>query len=172
MSFLDIAKQRYSVRKYETRPVEEDKLEKILEAGRVAPTAVNFQPQRLIVVREPAGLGKVQKAANIYGAPLAIIVCADYNAAWKRPHDNKNFADIDASIVTDHMMLQATELGLGTVWVGHFKPDVIRKEFNIPDHVEPVNILVVGYAAGESAPTDRHTDRKPLKDTVFFETFR
>ncbi len=171
MSFFELAQKRYSVRKYESKPVEEDKLVKILEAARVAPTAVNFQPQRLIVVRQPDRLAKVQKAANIYGAPLAIIVCADYNAAWKRPHDNKNSADIDASIVTDHMMLQATELGLGTVWVGHFKPDVIKTEFNLPDQVEPVNILVIGYAAGDSVPTDRHTDRKPLTETVFCETF-
>ncbi|KAF1085089.1 FMN reductase (NAD(P)H) [Sporotomaculum syntrophicum] len=171
MSFLELAQKRYSVRKYESKPVEEDKLVKILEAAKVAPTAVNYQPQRLIVVRQPDRLAKLQKAANIYGAPLAIIVCADYNAAWKRPHDNKNFADVDASIVTDHMMLQATELGLGTVWVGHFKPDVIKTEFNLPDQVEPVNILVIGYAAVDSVPTDRHTDRKPLTETVFYETF-
>jgi len=171
MSFIDLAKMRYSVRKYDTRPVEEDKLGKILEAGRFAPTAVNFQPQRLIVVREQTGLDKVQQAANIYGAPMAIIVCTDYNEAWKRPHDNKNFAEIDATIVTTHMMLQATELGLGTVWVGHFKPDVIKQELNIPDRVEPINILVVGYASEDCVPTDRHAERKPLKDTVYYETF-
>jgi len=171
MNFIELAKIRYSVRKYDTRPVEENKLEKILEAGRVAPTAVDFQPQRLIVVREQTGLNKVQKAANIYGAPLAIIVCTDYNEAWKRPHDNKNFAEIDATIVTTHMMLQATELGLGTVWVGHFKPDVIKQAFNIPAQVEPVNILVIGYAAGDSVPTERHSERKPLTDTVYYETF-
>ncbi|MEW6423305.1 MAG: nitroreductase family protein [Bacillota bacterium] len=173
MSFLELAKRRYSVRKYEARQVEEEKLMKILEAGRVAPTAVNYQPQRLIVVREKAGLEKLKKAANVYDAPLAIIVCADHNSAWKRPFDNKSTVDIDASIVTDHMMLQATELGLGTVWICYFKPDVLRKEFNIPDNVEPVNILAIGYAAGESPSPDRHDSaRKPLKDTVFYETFK
>ncbi|MGB9904238.1 MAG: nitroreductase family protein [Desulfotomaculales bacterium] len=173
MNFLELAKRRYSVRKYEARQVEEEKLMKILEAGRVAPTAVNYQPQRLIVVREKEGLEKLKKAANIYDAPLAIIVCADRNVAWKRPFDGKNTADIDASIVTDHMMLQATELGLGTVWICYFKPDVLRKEFNIPDHVEPVNILAVGYAAGEGPSPDRHASaRKPLKETVFYETYR
>ncbi|MCL6477981.1 MAG: nitroreductase family protein [Peptococcaceae bacterium] len=172
MSFLELAKRRYSVRKYEARQVEEEKLFKILEAGRVAPTAVNYQPQRLIVVREKEGLEKLKKAANVYDAPLAIIVCADHNSAWKRPFDNKNTVDIDASIVTDHMMLQATELGLGTVWICYFKPDVLRKEFNIPDHVEPVNILAIGYAAGEGLSPDRHDSaRKPLKDTVFYETY-
>jgi len=78
------------------------------------------------------------------GAPLAIIVCADHNKAWVRPFDKKQTGDIDASILTDHMMLQATELGLGTVWVCYFKPDVIKKEFELPDNLEPVNILVIG----------------------------
>lgn len=173
MSFLELAKKRFSVRKYETRPVEEEKLLKIIEAGRVAPTAVNLQPQRLIVVREKTGLEKLKKAANVYDAPLAIIVCADHDAAWKRPFDGKNTVDIDASIVTDHMMLQATELGLGTVWICYFKTDVLRTEFNIPDQVEPVNILAIGYPAGKTLSPDRHdTARKPLEDTVFYERFK
>lgn len=160
------------MRKYDARKVEEDMLAKILEAGRVAPTAVNYQPQRLIVVREETGLEKLGKAARIYGAPLAIIVCADHNAAWKRSLDGKSTADIDAAIVTDHMMLEATELGLGTVWIGYFKPDVVRAEFNIPSHVEPMNILAVGYNAGSEAPPDRHDKaRKPLGETVFYEKF-
>jgi len=173
MSFLDLAKKRTAIRKYEARPVEEEKLMKILEAGRVAPTAVNYQPQRIIVVREKAGQEKLKKAANFYDAPLAIIVCSDHNVAWKRSIDSKNSVDIDASIVTTHMMLQATELGLGTVWICYFKPDIIKNEFNIPDHVEPVNILAVGYAAGEILSPDRHdTARKPLEETVFFESFK
>ncbi len=173
MSFLELAKKRFSVRKYEARPVEEEKLFKILEAGRVAPTAVNLQPQRLIVVREKTNLEKMKKASvRIYDAPLAIIVCADHDTAWKRPLDGKKTTDIDASIITDHMMLQATELGLGTVWICYFKTDVIKSEFNIPDQVEPVNILAIGYPAGELLSPDRHDQaRKPLEDTVFYERF-
>ena len=80
--------------------------------------------------------------------------------------------DIDASIVTDHMMMEATDLGLGTVWICYFKPDVLRKEFNIPDPVEPVNILAIGYAAGQIASPDRHDQaRKPMQETVFYESF-
>ena len=172
MDFLELAKKRHSVRKYADKPVEEDKLQQILQAGRAAPTAVNFQPQRIIVVREKAGLDKLKKTAQVYDAPLAIIVCADHSVAWKRPFDGKNTVDIDASIVTDHMMLQATELGLGSVWICYFKPDILKEEFNIPDQVEPVNILAVGYVAGEALAPDRHdTLRKPLKDTVCFETY-
>lgn len=172
MDFLELAKKRYSVRKYQEKKVEEEKLIKILEAGRVAPTAANLQPQRLIAVQEKEGLEKLKKAARIFEAPLAIIVCADRNIAWKRPLDGKRTVDIDATIVTDHMMLQAAELGLGSVWICHFKSDVIKQEFNLPDDLEPINILALGYAQGESASPDRHDKlRKPLKDLVFFEKY-
>ena len=125
MAFINISKQRSSVRSYTEKKVEPENLEKILEAAHVAPTAANLQPVHLIAVQSKEGLEKISKAANIYKAPLAIIVCADHNKAWVRPFDNKQTGDIDASILTDHMMLQATELGLGSVWVCYFKPDVI-----------------------------------------------
>jgi nitroreductase len=170
MSFLEIAKKRYSVREYQSKKVEKEKLLTILEAGRVAPTGANKQPQKLIVVQEDEGLEKIQKAANIYGAPLAIIVCGDHDKAWKRPFDGKNIVDIDASIVTDHMMLQATELGLGSVWICYFKPDVIKKEFSLPDNLEPINILAIGYADGRVEPADRHNNtRNPLPEIVAYE---
>lgn len=105
MEFLSIAKQRFSVRSYTSQHVEPEKLEKILEAARVAPTAANLQPIRLIVAQSEQSLTKIGKAANIYGAPLAIIVCADHDKAWVRPFDKKQTGDIDASILTDHMML-------------------------------------------------------------------
>ena len=126
MDFINIAKSRSSVRDYNNKKVEPEKLEKILEAAHVAPTAANLQPVHLIVAQSEEGLAKIGKAANIYGASLAIIVCADHDKAWVRPFDGKQTGDIDASILTDHMMLQATELGLGTVWVCYFKPDVLR----------------------------------------------
>lgn len=170
MDFLELAKKRYSVRKYEDKKVEREKLKKILEAGRVAPTGANRQPQRLIIVQEEEGLNKVKKTARTYGAPLVIIVCADHNETWKRPFDRKDIADIDASIVTSHMMLQATELGLGTLWVCYFDPLVIRKEFKLSENLEPINILCIGYAADEPLSPDRHNEqRKPLSETVFYE---
>lgn len=171
MEFLEIAKKRYSVRKYKETPVEEEKLAKILEAGRVAPTGKNAQPQRLIVVQSDAGLEKVKKAARFYDAPCVIIVLSNRDETWVRPYDGKKLTDIDASIVTDHMMLQATELGLGTLWVCWFDPEVLRQEFSIPEHLEIVNLLVIGYADGEGASPERHTKmRKPLEETVFFES--
>ena len=171
MDFIEIAKKRYSVRDYKDKKVEEEKLHKILEAAHVAPTAANLQPDRLIAVQSREGLGKIGKGANLYGAPLAIIVCADHSKAWVRPYDKKQTGDIDASILTDHMMLQATELGLGSVWICYFKPDVIRKEFGLPDHLEPVNILAVGYSDEEAADPERHSHtRIPVDELVSYET--
>lgn len=170
MSFLEIAKKRYSVRDFQPKKVEKEKLLMILEAGRVAPTGANKQPQRLIVVQEDEGLAKISKATNIYGAPLAIIICGDHGQVWKRPFDGKSIIDIDTSIVTDHMMLQATELELGSVWICKFKPDVIKTEFELPSYLEPVNILAIGYSKSEPASPNRHdTTRRPLSETVFYE---
>lgn len=170
MNFLEIAKKRYSVRSYTGKKVEQEKLDKILLAAHVAPTAANMQPVKLIVVQSDEGLNKVGKAANIYGAPLAIIVCCEHEKAWTRPFDRKQTVDIDASILTDHMMIEATELGLGSVWICYFKPDVIQKEFNLPDTLEPVNILAVGYSDESPADPERHaTQRVPLSDLVYYE---
>lgn len=173
MDFLTLAKKRYTVRSYKKQKVEQEKLDAILEAAHVAPTGGNCQPQRLIVVQEAEGLAKIAKATNIYGAPLAIIVCSDTNATWTRPFDGKKLTDIDASIVTDHMMMEATDLGLGSVWICYFKPDVLKAEFEIDDGLEPVNILAIGYADTSNDPAlspDRHNKmRKPLSETVSFE---
>ncbi len=170
MSFLEVAKSRYSVRNYTSQKVEKEKLEKILLAAHVAPTAANSQPVRLIVVQEAEGLNKIEKAANIYEAPLVIIVCCEHTKAWTRPFDRKQTVDIDASILTDHMMIEATELGLGSVWVCYFKPDVIKKEFKLPDTLEPINILAIGYSNEDPADPERHaTQRISLNELVHYE---
>lgn len=172
MSFLDLAKERYTVRKYQETKVEEEKLLKILEAGRIAPTGANTQPQRIVVIKENEGLQKLAKCAKIYGAPLALIICTDHSVSWKRPLDKKDIAEIDASIVTDHMMLQATELELGTCWICYFDAKALRAEFNIPDDYEPINILAIGYASGEPLSPERHaTLRKKIDGTVWYESF-
>lgn len=170
MDFLELAKKRYSVRGYLDKQVEPQKLDQILNAAHAAPTAANRQPVRLIVVQSQEGLEKIGKGANIYGAPLAILVCADHSKAWVRPYDQKQTCDIDASILTDHMMLAATELGLGSVWICYFKPDVIRKEFSLPEQLEPINILAIGYPSGEAADPERHAKmRIPMEELVSYE---
>lgn len=172
MEFSKLAKKRYSVRSYNGKKVEKEKLEKILEAAHVAPTAANLQPVSLLVIQQEEGLEKLSKAANIYHAPLAIVVCADHDKAWVRPFDKKQTCDIDASILTDHMMLQASELGLGSVWICYFKPDILREEFCIPKNLEPINILAVGYSEETPQSPDRHEEtRIAVKSLASFEHF-
>ncbi|GBG55873.1 nitroreductase [Sporomusaceae bacterium FL31] len=170
MNFINLLKTRYSVRKYEAKKVENEKLQQILEAAHVAPSGQNRQPVKLIVVQQAEGLNKVKKAANIFDAPLVIIACGDHNTAGVIPFNGKSVVDIDTSIATDHMMLQASALGLGTVWICGFDPTIISREFTLPDYLEPINILAIGYAAGEPASPDRHvTTRKPLSEIVAYE---
>ena len=148
--------------------MEKEKLDKILQAAHVAPTAANLQPVHLIAVESKEGLEKISKGANIYNAPLAIIVCADTTKAWTRPYDGMKTTDIDASIITDHMMLTATEQGLGSVWICYFKPDILKNEFNLPEELEPINILALGYT-NEEADADRHdSQRIPMSDLISF----
>lgn len=166
-SVLDTAKARFSVRAYKEQAVEEDKLQKLLEIAHVAPTAANMQPVRLVVVRSREGRSAVSEEANIYGAPVAVIVCVDRGKAWTRPFDGMSTADIDASILTDHMMLMATELGLGSVWICYFKPDVLKRGLELPENLEPVNILALGYSAEPEADRDRHGKmRIPVDELV------
>lgn len=172
IDFLDLAKKRYSVRSYEQKEVEEEKLLQILEAGRVAPTAANVQPQRLLVIKSQEALKKLSKCGSFHGAPLVIIICGDHNNVWVRPFDSKNMIDIDTSIVADHMMMAAQDLGLGSCWLTYFNPVVIREVFNIPSHIEPVSILTIGYAAGKVQSPDRHNvARKPLEDILYYDSF-
>ena len=172
MDFLSLAKKRYACRSYQQRKVEPENIAAILEAGRVAPTGANRQPQRLVVVESAEGMERLARCTRDFGAPLAIIVCADTNEVWTRKYDGKKIGDIDASIVTDHMMLAAASLGLDTLWICMFKPEAVREEFALPEGIEPVNILLVGYGAGEPASPERHAElRKPLAETVFHERF-
>ena len=172
MDFMTLAQKRCSVRSYRPDPVEQEKLDTILEAGRIAPTAANRQPQRILVIRSDAGLEKLKSSARVYGAPLALVVCADHADSWKRSFDGKDAADIDATIVTTHMMLAAADLGLDSIWVCHFDPDGVRSDFGLPESVEPINILGIGYPEGPVKAPDRHTvDRKPLHELVVMEHF-
>ena len=141
---------------------------KVVERDDTAGSAREIAEQRLRGTAAICGAG----AAELYGAPLAVVVCADRSRAWKRPFDGKQTTDIDASILTDHMMLAAASLGLDTLWICMFKPEAVRAEFNLPEHVEPVNILLVGYGAGIPADPGRHELlRKPLSETVVEERF-
>lgn len=171
-SFLDLAKSRYSVRKYENKTVEAEKLNAILEAGRIAPTAANKQPCVFLVLNDEKSIEKLCKACLPHGAPLAIVVCADKNSVWVRPFDNLDMIYIDSTIAADHIMMCAQDLGLSSCWITYFDTAIVRKEFNIPENLVPVNIIVIGYGADEPQSPDRYKEtRKPLDAIVKYSTF-
>jgi nitroreductase len=172
MDFLDLAKQRCTIRSFNDKTIEKEKLDYILEAGRVAPSACNKQPQRIIVVQNLTNIKKVQKAYNTLGSQCILIICRDERDALVREFDNKCSGDLDIGIVTDHMMLAAREKGIGSVMVGLFDPRIIRKEFNIPDYIEPTALLILGYPKEGFLDANRHkTQRKPINETVMMEKY-
>ncbi len=160
MSFLDLARKRYSCRKLSNQPVEDEKLRKILEAGDIAPTACNKQPLHIWVLKSAESMEKVRQVTSyVFGAPVAFVVGSKAEAAWVRPYDKKNFADVDATIAATQMMLEIEELGLGTTWVGHFDAPKLKEFFPEMAAYELVAIFPGGYPAAEAAPSARHTER-------------
>lgn len=172
MKFLDLAKLRCTTRSFMEQPVEKEKLDYILEAGRVAPTACNKQPQRIIVVQKPNNIKKVQKAYKTFGSQCVMIICRDTRDTLIRPFDNKCSGDLDIGIITDHMMLAAREVGIGSVMVGLFDPRIIKREFVIPDYIEPTALLILGYPKSGFLDGNRHiTERKALSETIMIEEY-
>lgn len=167
MDFLTLAKSRFSVRSFSARPIEPEKLQAILEAGQVSPTACNLQPQRILVIQSEAALEKYRRCTVChFNAPLAILTCYDKSADWTREYDGKSSGDIDAAIVTTHMMLEAAAQGIGSTWVMHFIPEAVREEFHLPDTWVPVSLLALGYPAEDATPYPDHSSIKPLAETV------
>lgn len=172
MDFLELVKHRCSIRSFIDKPIEKEKLERILEAGRVAPTACNKQPQRIIVVQNWQNIIKVQKAYKTFGSPCILIICRDERDELIREFDHKCSGDLDIGIVTDHMMLAAREIGIGSVMVGLFDPGIIRREFNIPEYIQPTALLILGYPKNGFLDANRHaTERKPIGETVMMEEY-
>ena len=167
MDLFEVISRRYSVRAYRSDPVEEEKLRRILEAARLAPTAANRQAFQILVIptagREKE-LGRIYGAAWFVQAPLVLGVCTLPGQAWTRK-DGKNYADVDAAIVMDHIVLAATALGLGTCWVAAFDPQAAREILRLPDGVEPVAFTPLGYPADQAKPKNR----KPLAEIVRYE---
>lgn len=172
MDFLQLAQERFSVRSFSERPIEREKLEAVLRAGQLAPTACNLQPQTLLVLQSTEALERYRRCTVChFNAPLAILVCYDKTLCWTREYDEKTSGEIDASIAAAHMMLEAADLGLGCTWVMHFIPEAVREEFQLPEAYVPVCFLAMGYPAEDAKPSRMHGERKPLKETVFYNSF-
>ena len=173
MDFISVLDSRYSCRSFADTAIEEAIVNQILEAGRIAPTAGNRQPQRTLVINAPEAVAQLDECTRSRnGAPLCFAICFDMDKTWKREaYDGENSGQVDASIVTTYMMLKATELGLGTLWVMHFNPAKFSETYHLPENIIPVALLMVGHPTAEAAPSPRHEERLPLADTVCFNSF-
>ena len=172
MDFLTLAKERYSCRYFSDKKVEQEKIDKILEAARLAPTGRNSQSQRILVLTDEAELNKLS-GCTPYGwnAPLVMIICYDKNECWHRDIDDFDGGSQDICIVTTHMMLEVTDLGLGSTWVGAFDPFKARELYNIPENLEVAAILPIGYPSETAHPSRLHNDRKPVEEIAFYNKF-
>ena len=157
MEFFDLIAKRYSVRAYQSKPVEQEKLNKVLEAANLAPTAANRQPFQIIVIQtrgKEAELKKIYHRDWFSQAPIVICFCALKAEAWSRM-DGKDYADVDATIAMDHLILAAADLGLGTCWVAAFDPKAASEVLGLPDDVESLAFTPLGYPADNWRPKRR-----------------
>lgn len=169
MNFTELAKARYSCRKFSEAPVEKDKIEQIIEAGIASPTAVNKQPYKIWVMEsEEAQKNISQITKYIFGAKLFFVVGSDKESAWIRKYDQRNFGDVDTSIVATHMMLAIHDLGLGTTWVGYFDAPKLQEMYPEMKGYNLVAIFPVGYPAHDAAASASHSSRKGIEEVVSY----
>lgn len=166
-AFMNILESRYSCHSFNHYPVSESKLEMILEAGRLAPSAGNNQPTRIWVVKSGEALERLHKVHPCYGAPVVLIVGCRNEEAWIRPSDGVNAAKTDAAIVLAHLMLTATDAGLANMWIWDFDPSKIREVLPETKNHGIYGLLAIGHpSAGQGKPTELHDRRKPLEEIV------
>lgn len=169
MDFQALSAARYSLRKFSAQPVEQEKLDIILEAGRNAPTAHNYQPQRIFVLQSPEALEKADACmGSHFHPPVILAVTYDPSVSWKRETDGKDHGEIDAAIAATQMMLQAADLGLGTTYVGMFEPEKLLAAFPEMAGTVPITLLPLGYPAKGAHPARLHGERKPLTELVVY----
>ncbi len=168
MELLKLMEERYSVRAYSQREIEEEKLNRILEAGRLAPTAKNNQPQHIYVLKSPEAIGKIRALTRCaYNAPVVLAVAVDKSQEWNNPLESGiTSGQQDAAIVATHMMLAAWEQGIGSCWVCYMAPTEVHDAFNLPENEQIALLMPIGYPADEAKPSPNHTSRKPVADTV------
>ena len=167
MDFNDVLNRRYSCRAFSAQSVELENVERILEAGRIAPTAVNKQPVHIWAVSQPETLEAIKGVTRSnYGAPLILVVGCRSAEAWVRRYDGKNGAEVDAAIVATHLMLAAENEGLATLWVGSFDPTLLRDILPGAEAYDLVAMINVGYPTSGSKPSAMHDVRKSMAELV------
>ena len=166
-SFAQLAQKRYSVRKFDKRPVAPELLDKVLHAAMLAPTAKNCQSQRIFVTRSAEALARLRSCTQChFGAPVIMILAYDASKASVRVTDGKNCGEQDIMIAADHMMLQAADLGLGTTFVGLYDEKALRKAFSQLEGLTVEGLMVLGHPAEDARPSKLHDERLAV-DQVF-----
>ena len=171
MKFLQLANQRYSVRNFEPKPVEKEKLLYVLEAARIAPSAANFQPWQFLVITDPeilALIHTIYPRAWMATAPAIIIALGNHKRGWHRISDGKDFTDIDVAIAVDHLMLAAAEQELGTCWVCNFDAQKCCDIIGAPEYMEVIALIPIGYPVNE---TTSEKKREPINALVHWNRF-
>ena len=169
MEFKDVVTKRYSCKKYSDRQIEPEKLNAILEAGRVAPTAKNLQEQHIYVAQSKEALAKVDAATPCrYGAPVVLVVAYDKNNVFTYPGGCYDSGAEDATIVATQMMLAAADEGIDSCWLNFFDPDKLARDLNLPENEVILMLLDLGYAAEGAGPLPNHGNRKELSETVSY----
>ena len=169
MEFKEVIKSRYSCKKYSDKPVEEGKLQAILEAGRLAPTAKNLQEQRVYVLKSEEALAKIDKVTPCrYGAPMVLVVAFDKTNVYTYPGEKRTSGVEDATIVATHMILAAADEGVDSCWLNRLDPDELAGELGLPENEEILMVMDLGYAAEGAGPLANHFSRKPLSETVSY----
>ena len=167
MGFMELAAERYSVRSFSDRPVEQKKIDRILKAAQLAPTAVNFQPQMIYILKSDGAMTKINRLCRcIYGAPMVFMICSDERKTWKSQTEHGySSGEMDCSVVCTHMMLEAWEQGLGSCWVRLFDVDAVVKAFGFPPFIRPRCLLPIGYAAKDCVPyAPWHNVYRPIEE--------
>ena len=166
-NFLQLAESRFSVRNYDTKPVEKEKIEKLLRVAQVAPTAANKQPQKIYIITKDEDREKLKTVTKYtFNAPMFFVVCVDKDKAWKHKTEDTNSVDIDGSIIATHILFEAYDLGLGSVYVRAFQTEELKKLFNIPENIKPVALLPLGYPKEDAEPSPSHFKKKSIDEMV------
>ncbi len=165
--FLKMASARYSVRKYKGTPVEQEKIDAILEAAKLAPTAKNSQPQKIYVINSADGIARLAEVCSTFSAPLVFAVGYDRSkAAGGIIRPGHCFGETDSTIVCTHMMFEAFEQGLGSCWIGRFEEKALKSALKIPEEAVICHLLAVGYPADDAVPSEKHTTYRALDEMV------
>jgi nitroreductase len=153
--FYDLVAKRHSCRSFAGTPLSHEILLAILDAARLAPSGVNSQPWHFFVVRQQALREQLVSTSRecFKAAPAVIVACGDHDKSWHRARfDGKDILDIDMAIAIEHICLAATSLGVGSCWVCSFDPEMVKSALNLPDNMEPIALIPLGYPADDAVP--------------------